>query len=79
MIKISMNVDETTIERIVENMPMRFKLKLVRKLEEVTRKKRWGRLFKIIDKNFKNNPVTEEEIAREVAAVRKKRYAQGRR
>ncbi|MBU0694076.1 MAG: hypothetical protein KKC11_05335 [Candidatus Omnitrophica bacterium] len=76
--KLTLNVDEKEIEKIVESMPLGFKLRLVRKLEEETRQKRWGELFKRINGRFQKYPITEKEIAQEIAAVRKAKYAQGR-
>ena len=35
-------------------------------------------LLKRIDKRVKKNPITEKEIAEEIAAYRKEKYAQGR-
>lgn len=76
--KISLEVNEKEVEKVVESMPLRFKLRLVRKLEEETREKRWNELFKRIDERFQKSPISEEEIAQEITAVRKAKYAQGR-
>lgn len=75
--KITFAVDEKELEKVVETMPLKFKLRLVRRLEEETKEQRWDELFRRIDKNFSKHPVTEEEITREVAAVRRSKYAQG--
>ena len=75
---VIVKLDEDEIERIVEGLPLRLKLRLVRNLEEATRKERWDTLFKRIDERFRKHPVTAKEIDEEIAAVRKAKYAQSR-
>lgn len=83
MIKISTNFTERTIEEIVERMPMKFKLKLVRKLQKQAHEKRWKtELDKVIAKmrhRIEQKGISDKEIDRLCEEVRKEHHAKTRR
>ena len=78
MIKISMNVNERTVEEIVDNMPKDFKWKLMRKLERQSLREKWQSVFNIINKNLAKHPVSQKEINEEIKSYRKERNAKSR-
>ena len=63
------------IEHMIEELPIRQKITLVKKLEKETAQNRISSILKHIDERGKNNPISEKEITAEVKAVRKKLYA----
>lgn len=75
MSKITLELDNKQVEKIVESLPMGEKLILVRKLERETRRERWDNLFKIIDERVKKHPMAKREINKEIELARKEHYA----
>ena len=70
MVGLNMKQIQTTIKQL--GMPE--KMKIFETLEKETRKERWKNLFNRIEKRYKKNPVSDEEILRICKEVRKKRY-----
>ncbi len=69
---MSKNVLEAT-ERLVEELTVDEKLRLVKRLEQDTWKVRLDRLFLRIDRRRKGRRFTMAEIQREIDAVRRQR------
>ena len=62
------------IQTTINQLGMPEKMKIFETLEKETRKERWKNLFNRIEKRYKKNPVSDEEILRICKEVRKKRY-----
>ena len=75
MPRVTIDFSIQQIELIVARLPIRQKLKLVRKLEKETLKERWKRLLKVIQDNLKKYPMSEEEMDQEIQQARKEHYA----
>jgi|GEM_PF-1645834 len=75
--KITLDLDVKQVEKLVEKLPLEEKLKLVRKLEKETLRKRWGKILKDIDKRLKRFPISKKEIEQEIKAYRREKYAKG--
>jgi len=68
---IQINID---VDQFVNRLKMEDKIRLVRKLEEQTLETRIDELFKKIDKRYKKNPISQQEINKIVKEVRKEMY-----
>lgn len=75
--KITLELDTSTVERLVERMPTEAKIRLVRKLERETWGKRIDKLLKRIDQRRKKYPISQKEISEEIEAVRRQIYGKG--
>jgi hypothetical protein len=73
--KITLDLNIGQVEQLVEKLPSQEKIRLVRKLEQETLRARWDWLLNTIDKRLKKYPISKTEIAREIKALRKARYA----
>ena len=62
------------IEKLIEQLNEREKIKLVRRLEEETLPSRWRALLRQIDKRRKKYPVSQKEIEETVGKVRQELY-----
>lgn len=76
--KITLDLNIAQIEKLVDKLPAQEKIRLVRKLEQETLRVRWDWLLSTIDKRLKKHPISKAEIAQEIRAVRKSRYAKSR-
>ncbi len=74
--KAALELNITKVERLVEKLPVKEKIRLVRKLEQETWGKRMDQLLRRIDKRRKRYPISEKEIRQEIEIVRKKLHAQ---
>lgn len=63
------------ITHMIEELPMNQKIKLVGKLERDTAQNRMDIILQRIDERIKKHPITENDIFKEVKAVRKRLYA----
>ncbi len=79
MLKITIDLNEKQIEKMVESLPVKDKLRLVRKLEKETLRQRWNNLLKTIDERLKKHPISEKEIIKEIEQARREHYAKRRR
>jgi hypothetical protein len=77
MSKVTLDLNNQQIEKLVERLPINIKIKLVCKLEQETLRQRWDSVMKDIDKRLKRFPISEEEIAKEIGSYRKEKYAKG--
>lgn len=75
MSKVTIKLDTEQIERIVENLTIEQKLRLVRKLEKETLRQRWDDLLRTIDERRKKYPISQKEINKEIGLARKEFYA----
>ena len=75
MSKITIEIDNKQVEKIVENLPIEEKLRLVYKLEKETLRQRWNDLLNIIDERLKRHPISKQEISKEIERARKEHYA----
>jgi len=75
--KITLNLNVKQVEKLVEKLSLEEKLKLVRKLEKETLRRRWGEILKDIDKRLKRFPISKKEIEQEIKAYRRQEYAKG--
>ena len=78
MSKVTIELGPEQIERIVEDLTIEQKLRLVRKLEKETLSQRWDNLLKTIDERRKKYPISQQEINKEIALARKEFYAKRR-
>ena len=78
MSKVTIELDQEQIEKIVENLTIEQKLHLVRKLEKETLSQRWDNLLRTIDEKRKRYPISQKAINREIELARKEFYAKRR-
>lgn len=78
MSKITIELNSRAIGEAIERLSDKEKLKLTEKLEKETLRLRWKQILKDIDSRLKKFPISKEEVAQEVIAYRKEKYAQGR-
>lgn len=78
MSKITLELNNNQVEKIVDGLSISEKLRIVRKLERETLRKRWDDLFGIIDARLKRYPLSECEIDEEIKQARKEHYAKRR-
>lgn len=78
MSKVTIELNNNQVEKIVEGLSVGEKLRLVRKLERETLRKRWNSLLKVIDERLKRHPISEDEINKEIERARKEHYAKRR-
>lgn len=69
---------DTNIEKIVEDLSMEEKLKLVYKLERETLRQRWNNLLKLIDERIKKHPISSRDVIKEIECARREHYAKRR-
>ena len=72
--KVTLDLDITQVEKLVEKLPMEEKLRLVHKLEKETLRKRWDEILKDIDKRLKKFPISKKEIEQEIEDYRRKQH-----
>ncbi|MBU0571018.1 MAG: hypothetical protein KKC50_03125 [Candidatus Omnitrophica bacterium] len=75
MSKVTLEFNNKQIEKIVESLPLKEKIQLVRKLEKETLQARWANILGNIDGRLKKFTVTRKEITREIKAYRKEKHA----
>lgn len=78
MPKITLELNNTQVESIVEGLSIEEKLQLVRKLEKETLRQRWDEILRDIDKRLKKFPISGKEIAEEIVAYRREKNAKSR-
>ena len=71
-------VVDLNIEKLVDQLNMDAKIRLIRKLENETLNQRMDNLLSKIDSRSRNNPISEEDITREIEAVRREIYGKSR-
>jgi hypothetical protein len=71
MPKLTVEVDKNEIERLVESLPAKDRLQLVRKVGKSATNENWGKILKDIDSRLEKFPVSEETVASEITAYRK--------
>ena len=77
--KVTLELNNQQVEDLVEKLPLDEKIKLVQKLEKETLRQRWDEILKDIDKRLKKFPISEEDIDKEIKALRREKYAKSRR
>jgi hypothetical protein len=75
MSKVSIDIDVKDIGKIINNLPLRDKIKLTKELERQTLGKIIDEIFKRIDQRRKKFPISQREIRKEIKAVREEIYA----
>ena len=75
MSKITSDLNHKQLEQIIEDLPMRDKIRLVRKLEKETLSQRWKQILRDIDARLKKFPISPKDILPEIQAYRKNKYA----
>ena len=75
---MSIIVVDLNIEKLVDQLNMDAKIRLIRKLENETLNQRMDNLLSKIDSRSRNNPISEEDITREIEAVRREIYGKSR-
>lgn len=78
MPKVTVELNNRQVERIVESLPIGEKLLLLQKLGKETLHQRWDEILKDIDKRLKKFPLSEKEIVEEIAAYRREKNAKSR-
>ncbi len=73
--KIALDFTPAQIEGLVEQLPMKDKIRLVRKLEKQTWASRFQELFDRVDARRKKSGITSKEVWKEVKQARKEFYA----
>lgn len=79
MSKVTLELNDKEIEKLVEKLPMEDKVRIARRLSKETIRARWNKILQNIDERRKKYPITEEEITKEIEAVRREIYAKSRR
>jgi hypothetical protein len=74
MAKVSIELDIKQLERIIDNLPLRDKIRLTKGLERQTLGKVIDEIFSKIDRRRKKFPISEKEIKKEIKAARKEIY-----
>lgn len=78
MSKVTIELSPQQISEAIESLSSKEKLQLTEKLEKETLRLRWRQILKDIDSRLKKFPISKEEVAKEIQAYRKEKYAQGR-
>ena len=73
MVKIEVNVEQ--LQEAIDRLPARDQIRLLKKLQRKSWAKRIQNILKRIDQRRKKHPISQEEITKEVMAVRKQIYA----
>ncbi|MEK7376609.1 MAG: hypothetical protein AABZ57_05555 [Candidatus Margulisiibacteriota bacterium] len=71
MPKLTVEVNKKEIERLVESLPAKEKLQLVRNVGKNAVSGNWGKILKDIDSRLEKLPVSEETVLSEITAYRK--------
>ena len=66
------------LEEMLDKLPFREKIRLVRKLEATIWGRRMDQLLKRIDERRKKHPISSKEIKEEITCVRRELYGQSR-
>lgn len=74
MLKTTVNINFLDFQSLIDQLTIREKLVLVKKLEKETIATRLSNIFKKIDQRRKKYPISQKEIKKEILAVRKKFY-----
>lgn len=74
MPQIAIDVSFKEIERIIDTLKIKEKVKIFEKLGKETRKGRWGNLLNRIENRYKKYPISDKEITSICKEVRKNRY-----
>ena len=75
---VTLDLDIKQVESLVEKLPIKEKVKLVRKLEKDTWQKRFRQLLHRIDRRIANKSISEREIDQTVEEAKEEYYAQSR-
>lgn len=76
--KVSMNVTADQIEGMIGQLPMKDKIRLVRKLEKQTWAKRLNEIFRNVDRRRKKLNISRKEIHEEIEKARQEFYVRNR-
>ena len=66
------------MEEMLDKLPFREKIRLLRKMEEKTWGRRMDELLKRIDERRKKYPISSKETKEEIASVRRELYGPSR-
>ena len=77
--KISLELNPSQVEALVDKLPAREKIRLVRKLTRQTWAKQLDNIVTRIRKRFKESPISDKEIQQEIEEVRRQIYGARRR
>ena len=72
MVKIEIDIKQ--IKKAIESLPLKERAKLVEELQKETVKNRYKELLKRVKQSTNKNPVSQKDIDRETAIVRKRIY-----
>lgn len=76
--KVTLELSPNQVEELIEKLPMEEKIKLVRKLEKETWRKRMDKILKNIDERRKKYKISTKEISQEIEKARQEFYARYR-
>ena len=72
--KVTLELDPTQVEELVEKLSIQDKIQLIRKLENETWAQRLDEVVGRIRKRFKQNPISDKEITRICEETRQRIY-----
>ena len=72
--KILMEIEASKVEKLVNKLPLKNKLRILNMLERQTFKERWKEILKDIDKRTKRYPLNTRDILKEIKKYRTKKY-----
>jgi len=75
--KILMEIEASKVEKLVNKLPLKNKLRILNMLERQTFKERWKEILKDIDKRTKRYPLNTRDILKEIKKYRTKKYGKG--
>ena len=73
MVKIELSFEQ--LQRVIQKLPHRDKIRLIEKIEHDTWKKQFQQLLKRIRTRVKKNPISQREIDAAVQEARRQIYA----
>ena len=77
--KITSELESAELDRLIDHLPERQKIRLAKKLGREIWVKRMRRILRELDARAKKLPISEKEICKELEAVRKDVYGPRRR
>ena len=78
MPKMTIEVDNNQVEKLIESLPAKEKLRLLRRMEKNAVGESWNEILKDINGRLKRSPISAEDIEKEIGQFRKKNNAQSR-
>ena len=75
MSKVIIELNPQQISEAIEGLSNKEKVKLTERLEKETLSLRWRQILKVIDSRLRKFPISNEEVAKEIRAYRKEKYA----